>query len=229
MPKIFINFRNGDSDWAAELLGEKLAQPLTGEGSIFKSNKSIPLGEPWPNHLREAARACDVLLALVGPAWLTITGEDGRPRIFDDDDWVRREISTALAAGRIVAAIRLGNTPWLSPEDLPEDIRELANRQGWRLDRRQFSTDYAGLERELMEVVPGLKPKLSGARTRVNSNLEVGEMDGHVDIVHIPEEEALDIKARTKIDRMGPDSSYTVLRVDALMEEERDRGKGDRG
>jgi hypothetical protein len=156
MPKIFINFRNGDSDWAAELLAEKLAQRF-GECSIFKSNKSIPLGEPWPNHLREAARACDVLLALVGPAWLTITGEDGRPRIFDDDDWVRREIGTALAAGRTVAAIRLGNTPRLSPEDLPEDIRELANRQGWRLDRRQFSTDYAGLEKELMEVVPGLR------------------------------------------------------------------------
>ena len=152
MPRIFINFRNGDGEWAAELLRVKLAHRF-GAGSVFKSNYSIGLGADFPIALETAARTCDVLLALVGPEWLTIKGEDGRPRIFADGDWVRREIATALAARRTVAAVRLGHTPLLEPGDLPADIRELANHQGWRLDRRQFDADYAGLEEALVKVV----------------------------------------------------------------------------
>jgi len=229
MPKIFINFRSGDGDWAAEVLGVVLEQRF-GKDHVFLSRRSIPIGEQWPDALLENARTCDVFLALIGPRWLTIKGEDGHPKIFDEHDWVRREIAAALAADRVVTPILLGDTPRLDPaSELPDDIRDLASKQGPRLDARQFDDDYAGLERKLMEIVPGLRRKLPGARTRVNSNLEVGEMDGHVAIVHIPGEEDLDITARTEIDHMGPNSSYTVLRVDALMAEEGDQGKEDRG
>lgn len=229
MSKIFINFRNGDGEWAAEVLGVVLEQRF-GKDQVFLSRRSIPIGEQWPESLLENARTCDVFLALIGPRWLTMKGEDGRPKIFGEHDWVRREIAAALAADRVVTPILLGNTPRLDPAGgLPDDIRGLASRQGPRLDVRQFDNDYAGLERKLMEIVPGLRRKLPGARTRVNSNLEVGKMDGHVDIVHVPREEDLDITARAKMDSMGPDSSYTVLRVDAITEEERDQGKGERG
>ena len=113
MPKIFINFRNGDGEWAAKTLWTVLERRF-GKENVFLSHESIPIGAPWPDALLENARTCDAFLALIGPKWLTIEGTGGRPRIFADDDWVRREIAAALAAGRTVAPILLGSPPGLS-------------------------------------------------------------------------------------------------------------------
>jgi hypothetical protein len=223
MPTIFINFRNGDSEWAAKALRIVLEQRFD-KDHVFLSHDSIPIGEPWPDALLENARTCDVFLALIGPNWLTSQGEDGRPKIFSEHDWVRREIAAALAAGRAVTPILLGDTPRLGPAtDLPADIRDLARRQGPRLDVRRFDDDYAGLERKLMEIVPGLERKLPGSRPHVESDLEIGKMAGQVKIADVPEGTDLDITARTKFDDMGPEAAYTVLK------EQRDQGKEDRG
>lgn len=186
MPRIFINFRNGDGEWAARLLKEKLVQRY-GKHNVFLSSDSIALGDDFPAALENAARTCDVLLALVGPSWLTITDEHGNQRIFAEDDWVHREIAIALAADRIVLAVLLGNTSQLKPDDLPDDIRELANRQGWRLDRKQFEADYAGLEERLMEEVPVPEP-MAEQNTTDGISLTVGKLvDGDVAIWDIPE------------------------------------------
>src|SRR5258706_2240267 len=133
MPKIFINFRNGDGEWAAEALRVVLEQRF-GKDQVFLSHDSIPIGARWPDALLDNARTCDVFLVLIGPRWLTIKGRDGRPRIFAADDWVRREIAAALATDRAVTPILLGDTARLGPgSDLPDDIRGLASRQGPRL------------------------------------------------------------------------------------------------
>jgi TIR domain len=157
MAAIFVNFRNGDGDWAAKLIRDRLARHF-GTEAVFLSSDSIQLSDRFPDVMLDKARTCDVLLALVGPSWLTITDDDGQARLFADDDWVRREIAAALAAGRPVAVILLNYTPLPAPEDLPEDIRELAYRQGHRVSRRQFDTDMNGLENALMSAIPGLTP-----------------------------------------------------------------------
>jgi TIR domain len=226
MPKIFINFRNGDGDWAAEVLGVVLEQRF-GKDQVFLSRRSIPIGEQWPDALLENARTCDVFLALIGPRWLTIKGEDGRPMIFGEHDWVRREIAVALATHRLVTPILLGNTPRLNPADgLPVDIRDLASKQGPRLDVRQFDDDYAGLERKLMEIVPGLKPTPSRAVIQIDSDFEAKEMRGsHATVVHAPKgaSDGLKIRSKARVRRM------TESTFDVLDEEERDQGKGNRG
>ena len=106
MTTIFINFRSGDGDWAAKLIKESLTRSF-GKDTVFLDSDSIPLAARYPDILTERARTCDVMLALVGPRWLSGTGPDGRPLLFADGDWVRREIATALAAGRSVATVLL--------------------------------------------------------------------------------------------------------------------------
>ena len=224
MPKIFINFRNGDGEWAAEALRVVLEQRF-GKDCVFLSHESIPIGAQWPDALLENARTCDVFLALIGQKWLTITGADGRPRIFAENDWVRREIAAALGAARTVTPILLGDTPRLDPAaDLPDDIRDLACRQGPRLDIRQFDDNYAGLERKLMEIEPGLRPRPPRAGIRIDSGLEVGTLkDSQVVIADVPEgTDGLEITSKARADIIDK-SSFRVLK------QERDQGKGDRG
>jgi hypothetical protein len=225
MPKIFINFRNGDGEWTAEALWMVLEQRF-GKEHVFLSHESIPIGEQWPDALLDNARTCDVFLALIGPKWLSITGADGQPRIFAEHDWVRREIAAALAADRIVVPILLGDTPRLGPATvLPADIRDLVRRQAPRLDVRQFDDNYAGLERKLMEIVPSLRPRLPKAGIQVNSDVEVEEMDtSEAVIAEVPEgADGIEVTSKWRTHRMT-NSSYNALKMG-----EHDRGKEERG
>lgn len=225
MPKIFINFRNGDGEWAAKALWVVLEQRF-GKDQVFLSHESIRIGEEWPDALLENARTCDVFLVLIGPKWLTIKGADGRPRIFGEDDWVHREIAAALAADRPVTPILLGNTSRLaSADDLPDDIRDLARKQGPRLDVRQFADNYAGLERKLMRIVPGLRPMQSRAGIRVNSDVEADVVeDSDAVIADLPKDaDGVEITSKWRSSRLK-NFSYKALRMG-----EPDQGKGEGG
>jgi TIR domain len=174
MTRIFINFRNADGDWAAKLIKESLTRRF-GEKSVFLSSDSIPLAARFPDVLAESARTCDVMLALVGPRWLDGRGPDGHSPLFADGDWVRREIATALAAGRPAAAVRLNGARRLVADDLPPDIRELADRQDITVDRRSYDTDIARLEEQLMEIAPGLTPRPRAGSVTAKSDVEIEE------------------------------------------------------
>src|SRR6266581_107424 len=163
MTTIFINFRSGDGDWVAKLIKNSLARRF-GTDTVFLSSDSIPLGARYPDLLTRSASTCDVMLALVGR--LSGAGPDGRPPLFADDDWVRREIATALAAGRPVATVRLNGARRLIAGDLPPDISELADR-----------ADIAQLEEKLMEIAPGLIPKPRAGSLTVKSDVEIEEGD----------------------------------------------------
>ena len=97
MARIFINFRNFDGDWAALAIRNTLVERF-GDNQVFLSSFSIPPGEDFAAQLLSHASECDVLLAIIGPRWLTVTGTDGRPKLGAADDWVCREIDAALEA-----------------------------------------------------------------------------------------------------------------------------------
>jgi hypothetical protein len=204
MALIFINFRNGDGQWAAKLLKDTLAARF-GADRVFLSSDSIRLAAQSSDVLLETARTCDVLLALIGPDWLTAANSKGQAKLFMADDWVRREIAAALRAGRNVAPVLLDGTPQLAADQLPPDIRELANRQGGRLSRRQFDTDAHGLAESLIEIVPGLRSPDRPPGIRVRSKLVLDDgTESHIRMADIgATDRSVDVEsdARIKIGR----------------------------
>jgi hypothetical protein len=158
MEKIFLNFRTGDQDMAASFLHRVLTSWFGAE-EVFFSSHSIPAGADFPSELLRHAEQCQVLLALIGPQWLTMPGPGGHPLLADPEDWVRREIATALAAGRHVVPVLLANAPRLTGQELPTDIAALARIEYRHLRRRDLAADLQTLQEDLMKMIPGLRRK----------------------------------------------------------------------
>src|SRR5215470_8024281 len=78
--RIFISYRHDEDGMAAGWLVERLARRF-GKDQVFKDVDSIEPGDDFVKVITDAVGSCDVLLALIGRQWVTITGEDGRPRL----------------------------------------------------------------------------------------------------------------------------------------------------
>jgi hypothetical protein len=80
-----------------------------------------------------AVGSCDVLLALIGNDWLTITDEDGRRRLDDPADFVRLEIEAALARNVRVIPILVEGARMPRAVELPASLAGLVRRQALEL------------------------------------------------------------------------------------------------
>src|SRR5215469_4190009 len=66
-----------------------------GKPVVFMDYDSTPVGVDFRSYIQGVLDNCDILLAVIGPHWAG-DDEQGNPRIFADNDWVRIEIETAL-------------------------------------------------------------------------------------------------------------------------------------
>lgn len=152
MGGVFINYRGDDSRGMSELLDRDLTAAF-GREQVFLDCYSIPLGAAWDRELLERVRGCRVLLVLIDRDWLAPAGER---RIDDPEDWIRREIAEAIAAGVRVVPVLIDDAQLPSEDQLPADIRTLAHSQGMAVRRRHTRYDVDVLIRRLREVEPTL-------------------------------------------------------------------------
>lgn len=117
MVKIFISYRRKSSAFTL-LLANKLSQHL--DADIFVDFESIDQSD-FENSILSHLRASDVFL-------LMITEHTFADRIHNNADWVRKEIQIALEMD--IPIVLVSENGLYPPRDLPEDIREIANRQG---------------------------------------------------------------------------------------------------
>jgi hypothetical protein len=78
-----------------------------------------------------------VLLAVIGRKWLSAQDDEGKRRLDNPDDFVRIEIATALRRNIRVIPILLDGATVPKANELPEELKELALRNG--LDVRHAS------------------------------------------------------------------------------------------
>ena len=100
-----------------------------GKSSIHKDVDTIPLGFDFRDHIDKLVSECDVLLAVIGHAWLDVEAE-GKPRLEDPRDLVRIEIESALARDIPVIPVLVGGTVMPGEADLPDALKPLAFRNG---------------------------------------------------------------------------------------------------
>jgi TIR domain-containing protein len=74
---IFINYRREESAYVAGRLHDSLA-PKFGHNKLFMDVDNIPVGRDFEDYLNSQVAACDAMLAIIGPNWLTAKDETGQ-------------------------------------------------------------------------------------------------------------------------------------------------------
>jgi formylglycine-generating enzyme required for sulfatase activity len=128
MLKIFISYRRADSRKDAGRIYDRLMQAFGVENVFIDvNNDNIPLGKDFRGVLRESVAKCDVVLALIGKAWLNIADDQGNRRLDNPNDFVRIEIESALQRDScLVIPVIIDNAYMPAAKDLPDTLRELA-------------------------------------------------------------------------------------------------------
>jgi hypothetical protein len=169
MPKLFISYRRDDSIGVAGRIYDRLAAHF-GRDAVFMDVDAIPFGVDFRQYLNDAVSRCDVLLAVVGEAWLGIC-QTGRRRLDDPKDFVRIEVEAGLRRGIPVIPVVIAPAKMPQEADLPETLRELAYRNALVIDPgRDFHSHLdrliRGIEASTPEPVPARPagvPRRAGA------------------------------------------------------------------
>ncbi len=127
MPKIFISYRRSDSEDIARRICDRLIAHF-GKDSIFFDVDTIPFGIDFRDFLKAEVQQCQVLIALIGPDWLSTTDSNGDRRLDNPADWVRIEIESALARNIPVIPLLVRGARLPRPNELPDSLQNLAYR-----------------------------------------------------------------------------------------------------
>ena len=147
---IFISYRREDTGGHARSLHEYLRGHF-GDDRIFFDRSTIESGDIFPDKLHQGVEGCAVLLALIGPQWLDIRGEDGGRRLDDVHDFVRQEIALALKQGKKVIPVLFDDTRVPPRDRLPDPLKALAACDALTLRGKTY--EYEAELQKLVELI----------------------------------------------------------------------------
>lgn len=156
---VFISYRREDSNEIARNLFNRLRGRI-GRDRVFIDVDSIMHGTDFRSALDEYLDRSAVVLALIGPSWL-ISEMGGKPRLFDDSDFVRMELATALRRDKPVIPVLFGGAQLPKQSELPADLKALPYRHAIFLKHagaRDLDLSTSGLEGAIAKYVPAKLP-----------------------------------------------------------------------
>src|SRR5215469_3345115 len=122
MASIYLSYRPSDLDAIAGRLHDQLIEHFGQDAVVWRDPGAGDPSAPGPDLLRDV----DVVVALVGPRWLTAGAEGGESPLMRPDDPVRVDLETALRRKLpIFLALTSGATRPQAPY-LPPSLQPLA-------------------------------------------------------------------------------------------------------
>jgi YidC/Oxa1 family membrane protein insertase len=139
--KIFINYRRDDDRSGAARVRDRLADAF-GASNIFMDVDNLLAGQRFDQELEKALAQTDVFLAIIGSRWMQLLAERQEA---NERDYVRDEISAALAKGVLVIPVLLERATLPKQADLPQDMRALLLHQKHDVAHEHFGRDIKAL------------------------------------------------------------------------------------
>ena len=137
---IFISYRRDDSEGEAGRLYDDLVRAY-GDNAVFMDVSAIAPGLDFRKAIDDNVAGCGVFLAVIGSQWATITSPDGKRRLDDENDFVRLEIASALARNIAVIPVLVHEARMPYPEQLPDNIKDLAYRNSVEISHARWNSD----------------------------------------------------------------------------------------
>ncbi|MEM9029243.1 MAG: TIR domain-containing protein [Pseudomonadota bacterium] len=146
--KIFINYRRDDSAPYAMIIAQYLERRF-GSRNVFIDIDRIRAGQEFPKILEGFLAQTNVMLVVIGPDWLTVKDDNGRPRLESSNDWVRLEIEQALARNIPIIPVTVAGATLPGSASLLPSLSRLADFQAISVSTDSFRHDMAGLVRDI--------------------------------------------------------------------------------
>ena len=125
---IFISYRRSDEPGYVRALVSDLRHTFGGQ-HIFLDMETIEGGVDFAATIERALADSEVLLAVIGPEWMTAADETGELRLHDPEDFVALEIATALNLDVPVIPVLVKDAPIPERKRLPDRLQTLASLQ----------------------------------------------------------------------------------------------------
>lgn len=124
MRRVFLSYRRADAGSYTGHLYRDLVLGL-GKRRVFRDREGIEGGGDFPAILQKEIERADAVLAVIGPDWLVTAEGTERPRIFDEKDWVRRELEIAIEQGKQLIPVLVGGAQMPRSSEIPESLHPL--------------------------------------------------------------------------------------------------------
>lgn len=153
--RIFISYRRDETSAHAGRIYDAMVNRF-GEGNVFMDVDMSP-GVDFVDRITEVVSSCTVLIAVIGRTWAENAGPDGQPRLRDEADFVRLELSTAIQNPDVTVIPALVDRAQMpKAEQLPEAMRPLARRNALELSDGRWRYDVGRLNETLEHLLEGL-------------------------------------------------------------------------
>jgi TIR domain len=133
---LFISYRRDDAAGHAGRLSDRLIASF-GADRIFMDVQDIEPGQNFQQAIEKTLARCDYLIAVIGPRWLEIM----QARKANGEDFVRHEISVALALGKTVIPVLVGGARLPAGRQLPAEMAAFVLRQAVEIRDSCFDED----------------------------------------------------------------------------------------
>ncbi len=140
MRAIFISYRRNDTEGEAGRLFDDLVEQF-GEDSVFMDVTTIEAGRDFRKVIDESVATCGVLLAIIGKNWLDAKSDTGIRRLDESTDFVRLETASALRRDIPVIPVIVRGATMPHPDQLPDDLKDLAYRNFVELTHARWTSD----------------------------------------------------------------------------------------
>jgi hypothetical protein len=142
--RVFISYRRADTAQAASWLFNRMTEHF-GQQQVIKDVDPAPYGGNLPQAIGAAVASCDVLILMIGPHWMAVTGEG----LHDPNDYVRLAMEAALARGILVVPVTVDGARMPVHGELPPSLASMAGQPAFQISMNNFDAESGQLIRVL--------------------------------------------------------------------------------
>ena len=161
--RVFVSYRHEDEAGWATKLNEDLVDRF-GPEAVFRDNEDISAGGDFGKHINDFLSSASAVVVVIGKRWQGKRDWSLRTRIWQDTDWVRKEVEFAGQSIPWIFPILVGGATLPVADELPPTLAFLPKLQAFELRSDRWDDDLAAF---LGELEDSLRSPREGLKTIV--------------------------------------------------------------